>query len=147
VAGNNATVPTATALLLIHGVQVRPAPLLNEWRRFQALRREFAALRGAPGLHTMLKALKFKKKWWGELSRAAERRGFFHTEGFEAWLNDALAKRLGLHGGNVTFGRLYEETGKILKLVAVDVEKQELIVYSRQDSEDSFLRAILDSDR
>jgi NTE family protein len=107
----------------------------RRWGTFLELQRDFAALRGTPGVCTAYKAWRFKRRWMTELSRVFELKGFFLTDGFEAWLNNTLVQRLRLPSGNVTFGHLYEKTGKILKLVAVDVREKELVVYSNQHFE------------
>lgn len=105
----------------------------ERWHAFQELRRELASLppsKGSFGIRTALRVWSFKKKWLDFLTKSAERKGVFSTNAFETWLNDKLAERLKLKGGDVTFSTLYKGSGKILKIVAVDIVEQELVTYS-----------------
>jgi NTE family protein len=112
----------------------------DEWRQFQSFVAEAAGIppaTGTPGLGTALRARKFFKRWAAQIGTAAARRGFFSTERFEAWLNDALLRRLGGPRRRITFDDLNAAPGTTtLKLVSVDIASQELLTYSLLDSPD-----------
>jgi NTE family protein len=114
---------------------------VKRWRAYQGLTRDLTELSSrvtSPGIRPAIKAAirawGLKRKWMDQIKTSVARKGFFSTDTFEAWLDRTLAERLGLEGGDVTFARLYKESHKILKVVAVDILKQELVIYSHLSS-------------
>jgi len=116
-------------------VEFFDAPL---WTKLKQLKGDLANIppkKGSPSLGTCLRAREFWKKWKKEITEAAENQGFFSTQGFEEWLNEAVSGKLEQKGQKITFEQLHNANGTIpLKIVSVDIDKQELVPYSHWDS-------------
>jgi NTE family protein len=108
------------------------------WAQFNAFLRDAAAAipAGQPGIRDGWRIWSLLRTWSGTIGATARDRGFFSTDRFEKWFNDTLCRKLGMVRHIVSFDDLYKRVARPipLKLVSVDIEAQELVTYSLDDT-------------
>jgi len=110
------------------------------WAQFNSFLADATAVipAGQPGLRDGWRIKNFLGRWSDVIGTTARRRGFFSTARFEVWFNETLCRKLNFVRHIVTFNDLHNRAPSAipLKLVAVDIETQELVTYSLADTPD-----------